>query len=305
MSSKGDFIFEINRRQVLLSCLLSVVTFFSTFGILQCAENTPGMRYSCEPEDYVDIIPAELPFFKKKAPNVFDITQYYDDLEPPSQDGYLGRYSIFSEDALFFLGPAFMMLGGIYLLPENVSNWQKDDINWEHGSEKWPGNVTSWRWDEDDNWINYIGHPYFGSAYYIYARHYGFSRLESLSFSFTASAFYEIGLEAWAEPVSIQDMIFTPLLGWGLAELLLPLEHKIKQNDKKVLNSRALGAVSLFLIDPLGHIVIPFKNLTKRVFSRDAEVSISPVVSYPSLVGGSNTVIQDEKQFGLVLRIDW
>ena len=284
-----------------------------THGEVYSAENqhpvervaTEGMTYSCEPEDYVDIIPAELPIFKKKDPDIFNLTQYYDDLEPPDQGGMLGRYAILGEDALYFLGPALLVLGGIYMLPEDVSNWEKDDINWEHGSEKWPENVTSWQWDEDDDWINYIGHPYFGSAYYVYARHYGYSRLESLCFSFTASAFYEIGLEAWAEPVSIQDMIFTPLLGWGLAELLLPLEHTIKMNDKKVLNSRILGAVSLFLIDPLGHIVIPFKNFTQSFFSEDAEVSLSPIISYPNLAIGPNKSMKAEEQFGLVLTVQW
>jgi len=68
------------------------------------------------------------------------------------------------------------------MMPQDVSNWDKDKVNWEYGSENWTENATSWNWDEDDAWINYIGHPYFGSAYYIHARHYGYSRMESFLF---------------------------------------------------------------------------------------------------------------------------
>ncbi len=190
------------------------------------------------------------------------------------------------------------------MMPQDVSNWDKDKVNWEYGSENWTENATSWNWDEDDAWINYIGHPYFGSAYYIHARHYGYSRMESFLFSFTVSAFYEMGLEAWAEPVSIQDMIFTPLLGWGLAEILLPLEYRIQQNGKKVLNSRVLGTISLFVIDPFGHIVIPLKKMAKRVFSDDAEVTLSPLMGYNNLVG-SGITNTTEQSFGFVLKVEW
>ncbi|MEA3469878.1 MAG: DUF3943 domain-containing protein [Thermodesulfobacteriota bacterium] len=266
-------------------------------------EDEQGMA-CCGPEDYTEITPGLLPVFWEREAGTFDLAQYYDDLDPPGQDGLLGRYSILAEDALYFTVPALLVLGTLYLLPEDVSNWDKDKINWEHGIENWTENVTSWQWDEDDAWINYIGHPYFGSAYYVYARHYGYSRMESFWFSFSVSAFYEIGLEAWAEPVSIQDMIFTPLLGWGLAELLLPLEYKIQKNDKKVLNSRTLGAISLFLIDPFGHIVIPFKKWAQSVFSDDAEVTLCPLVGYNNLFSSGKTNIPAQ-HYGLVLTIEW
>lgn len=260
----------------------------------------------CGPEDYVDIIPALLPFYCKKEEGAFDLVQYYNDLEPPGQNGLVGRYSVLGEDALYFLVPAFAVLGGLYLLPENVSNWDRDEINWEEGSDKWRENVTSWQWDSDDDWINYIGHPYFGSSYYIFARHYGYSRLESFWFSLAISSSYEIALEAWAEPVSIQDMIFTPLLGMGLAELLLPLEHSIKQNDNKVLNSTTLGAISLFLIDPFGHVILPLKRWTKRIFSDDTEVELSPVFAYQDRRSErTDTISSPGQRYGLVLTVEW
>jgi hypothetical protein len=272
----------------------------------QSVEKNEQIAACCGPEDYVDIIPDILPFFREKEEGEFDLARYYDDLEPPGQDGVLGRYSVLGEDALYFLVPAFAVLGSLYALPEGVSNWDRDEINWKDGSEKWRENITAWEVDDDADWINYIGHPYFGSSYYIYARHYGYSRLESFWFSFAVSTCYETALEAWAEPVSIQDMIVTPLLGWGLGELLLPLEHSIKQNDNKVFNSSVLGSISLFLIDPFGHVILPLKAWSKRMFSDDAEVALSPILEYQTRSSeGKDTTSGSGERYGLVLTVQW
>jgi len=235
----------------------------------------------------------------------FNLNQYYDELEPPDQNGFLGRYSVLGEDTMYFAIPGLAIIGIIYMLPEDVSNWERDELSWDHLWGNWTDNVTSWEWDDDEAWINYIGHPYFGSAYFIHARHYGYSRMESLGYSFVMSSIYEILLEAWAEPVSIQDMIFTPLLGWGLAELLLPLEYKIKQNDSKVLNSRIAGAVSLFLIDPFGHIILPLKRWTKGFFSDDAEMDLSPSMGYRDIIDDQGLVIGTEERYELTFTVRW
>lgn len=201
--------------------------------------------------------------------------------------------------------PAVCIMGVLYIMPEDTSNWDRDEITWENGKENWPDNVSGWVWDEDEFWINYLGHPYFGSAYYIHARHYGFSRLESLAFSFTTSAFYEIGIEAWAEPVSIQDMIFTPLLGWGVAELLLPLEHHIHKNNDTVLSSEILGGISLFLIDPFGHIIRPLKKWSAIFFSDDAEAQLSPIIEQRYQKDSLGRTTGYEQSYGLRLDLRW
>ena len=72
-----------------------------------------------------------------------------------------------------------------------------------------------------------------------------------------------------------------------------------------MLNSRILGAVSLFLIDPFGHIVIPFKNWTKSFFSEDAEVRLSPIIRYHNRVDGLGKTVSTEQRYGLVLTIEW
>lgn len=250
-------------------------------------------------------IPEEWLVDLTKETDEFSLTQYYDDLEPPNQGSLFGRYSVLAEDTAYFAIPGIALLGFIYMLPEGVSKWDKDNLSWNNLGENWTENVTSWEWDQDEAWINYIGHPYFGSAYFIHARHYGYSRMESFCYSFTMSAIYEIVLEAWAEPVSIQDMIFTPLLGWGFAELLLPLEYKIKRNDSEVLNSKILGSVSLFLIDPFGHIILPLKKWSKSLFSEDAEITLKPSIDYHNLVNNQNTSMCTEDHYKLNLTITW
>ncbi len=263
--------------------------------------------YSEDPFSFPEatfIIPENISLSPQQE-ETFNLAEHYNQLEPPNQDGLFGRYSILAEDSLYFLIPAFTIMGVIYLLPEDVSNWEKDDVNFQHGLDQWPDNVSSWQWDSDDDWINYIGHPYFGSTYYVYARHYGYSRLESFWFSFAISSFYEIGIEAWAEPVSIQDMIFTPLLGSLLGELLLPLEHKIKTNDSKVLGSHVLGTISLAVIDPFGYVVPPLKRLTKRFFSSDAELQLVPTFSLADPKHSDREGSEKEYSYGIQLTVQW
>lgn len=237
--------------------------------------------------------------------DAFDLNAYYDSLEPPGQEGLLGRYSVLVEDSFYFLIPAVTVLGVLYLMPENVSNWDREEITWEDSSEDWKGHVSSWQMDPDEAWINYIGHPYFGSTYFVYARHYGYSRLESLCFSFAISSAYEIGLEAWAEPVSIQDMILTPLLGWAVAEVLLPIEHHIKENKGKVFNSRILGTTALFLIDPFGHMVPPLKRWMDSLFASETKVSLNPMYSRINRFDRYDQQNRIVDQYGIQLTIHW
>lgn len=199
------------------------------------------------------------------------------EIEPPDQDGFLGRYTVLATDVVYLLPVGAVAIGAIYLMPEGVSNWDHESITADEAWSNWKDNVTHWEWDKDDVWINLIGHPYFGSAYVVYARHYGYSKLESFWYSFAASFFYEVALEGWVEPVSKQDIILTPFLGFCLAEFLLPLEERIKKNNNRLFNSSILGNVSLFLIDPFGYAVRPVKRLvTQSGWLKDAEFSLSP-----------------------------
>jgi hypothetical protein len=135
-------------------------------------------------------------------------------------------------------------IGIFYFLPESVSKWtDKNDI-----FNRWWHNVQSPHWDHDSAAINYIGHPYFGSAYYVRARERGFGELDSFVYAALASAMYEFGVEALFERPSFQDLIVTPIGGALLGLALEPVRTWIKlKPDPKWYDQLFLAAT-----DPAG-----------------------------------------------------
>ncbi|MFC1503417.1 DUF3943 domain-containing protein [Pseudomonadota bacterium] len=160
------------------------------------------------------------------------------------------------EQSYTILGLSVAMVGMMTLLPESVTNWDEDDRNLSNLGSKWWDNVSQGPvWDNDAHYLNYIMHPYFGGVYYTAARHSGFDEWESFLYSATVSTFfYEYGIEAFAEIPSIQDIIVTPLFGAAVGEIMLQTELDIIANGGEVLGSDTLGGVSLFFLNPVGHI---------------------------------------------------
>ena len=145
------------------------------------------------------------------------------------------------------------VVGVLALMPEEVTNWEKSDVNL---GKKWKSNVRDGPvWDRDDHVLNFIGHPYFGGVYYQSARKSGYRQWDSFLYSFMMSTFYwEYGVEAFAEVPSIQDLVVTPVLGWVYGEWAFQTERDIWQNGGTVLGSEWLGNTSLFLLDPVDSI---------------------------------------------------
>jgi hypothetical protein len=132
-----------------------------------------------------------------------------DDQSPADFDGL-------TRDTAYFFGYQFFIIGILYVLPESVSAWS-DEQKEDYTFEKWKDNVTHPRWDPDEWYINYVLHPYWGMTYYTRGRERGLTEVGSLGYSFLLSSIYEFGLEALFEPVSVQDVIVTPVIGslWG------------------------------------------------------------------------------------------
>ena len=145
-------------------------------------------------------------------------------------------------------------LGALVLLPESFTNWDKDELKQFH--KKWWDNVSGGPvMDEDDWFLNYVTHPYFGGVYYMVARESGYNQWNSFVYSFLMSTFYwEYGVEALAEKPSIQDLVITPVGGWLYGEWAYNRKQAIETNEGLVLGSSALGSTSLFLLDPVGMI---------------------------------------------------
>lgn len=154
------------------------------------------------------------------------------------------------------LGLSFATAGLLTLLPESITYWDTDDRSPDSLGKQWLDNVSSGPvWDEDSHFINYVMHPYFGGVYYTTARHAGYDAWDSFLYSAALSTFYwEYGIEAFAEQPSIQDLIVTPIFGAAVGEWMLLTEAGILANGGRVMHSELLGDVSLFLLNPVGHI---------------------------------------------------
>lgn len=146
------------------------------------------------------------------------------------------------------------IMGLLYVMPESVSKWDKDEMKLSTLGSKWKENIKAGPiWDQDEWTINYIGHPYFGAAYYMVARNQGLTPLESGAYSFLMSTFlWEMGIEAFAEVPSKQDIIITPLIGSVIGEAFYIWEQRIEANHNQVWGSSFLGKSMLILLNPAG-----------------------------------------------------
>lgn len=203
-----------------------------------------------------------------------------------------------------FIGLGVGVVGLIYALPEDVSNWDKEDIknNW---SKRWVENVSNKPVVDEDDWmLNYIGHPISGAAYHVIARHAGFNKWESFGYSvFMSTVFWEYGLESLAERPSIQDLILTPLIGSLLGELFYSVSQQIDDNDGKVLNSEGLGTVVQGLMNPAQ----PFLNFVNNVFDNRVFDSADSYfyAGERSLENVTNITSQTETQFGITFEFKY
>ena len=167
-----------------------------------------------------------------------------------------GEARALAEDMVYTQIALLTAVGVLVVLPQSVSNWDLEELGKKSLGERWVEHVTTKPvWDEDDWVINYIGHPFFGAVYYTMARNDGMDIFESALFSTVMSTFFwEYGYESFAEIPSIQDLIFTPLIGSLLGEGMHILELKLDDNHGIIWGSKGLGSFSYFWLDPMGNI---------------------------------------------------
>ncbi len=164
------------------------------------------------------------------------------------------RARMLTEDTIYTQVAMIAAVGALVMMPESISKWDMDALNETSLGDRWVENVTTKPiWDQDEWAINYIGHPISGAAYYAMARNDGFDIFESALYSTMMSTFFwEYGYESFAETPSIQDLIFTPLLGSFLGEGMHILEGKLDKNEGKIWGFKGLGSFSYFWLDPMG-----------------------------------------------------
>lgn len=158
-----------------------------------------------------------------------------------------------------------------WVLPESITNWDKEDMKENGITYKWKQNVKAGPvWDSDNFFLNFIAHPYAGAVYYMTARSSGFNMFESFMYSALVSTFlWEYGVEAFAEVPSWQDLFVTPIVGSMFGEGFFYLKKAIIKNDSRVLNSRFLGKTTIFLMDPFNTVLdgLGYKTKVKTQFN--------------------------------------
>lgn len=156
-----------------------------------------------------------------------------------------------------FVATSVVCFGVLFMLPESVTQWDKQKMLDEGITDKWKENVAAGPvWDNDNFFFNYITHPYAGAVYYMTARSSGFKWYESFGYSAIMSTFFwEYGVEAFAEIPSWQDIIITPTVGLAFGEGFYYAKKSILKHDKRILKSKALGVTTLFLMDPFNTIL--------------------------------------------------
>jgi hypothetical protein len=221
-----------------------------------------GYNFSDIPGEF-QLIPPQSIFLVQSDP-LLD-RNYTETMASMNQKGLLDQIK---SDSGSILAMAVGTIAFLYVMPESFSKWpqEKKDLSPNKLWERYDDNVSDGPvWDGDKWEVNYIGHPYFGAAYYTHAMNKNFTRLESLSYSFMMSTcLYEYGLEAFFEDPSIQDLFVTPVVGSCFGEAFMAMSDNIHTNGDRVLGSKSLGAVCLFMLDPITATLAPINTFNER-----------------------------------------
>lgn len=207
-------------------------------------------------------------------------------------------------DTYYFLGLQLSIIGVLYLMPESVSGWSNEQKE-QHRPAKWWNNVTDPTWDEDDDYINYVLHPYWGAAYYVRARERGYGAREAFWYSFLLSTLYEAGVEALFEPISIQDFFVTPIVGSWLGSYFMDWRNSTERRIAVTGTRRLRDNVLLVATDPLGHAA----DFFDRRLGRQAELTARPFLIANSALAADPFMPRSrarlDETYGLRLTLRW
>lgn len=178
-------------------------------------------------------------------------------------------------------------------LPEDATSWNRAAIQSVPPLKRWYRNifVRNPEWDHDNAIFNYVLHPYAGAVYFMSARTQGFNFWQSMLYSACISTIgWEFGIEAFMERPSYQDIFITPVVGSVIGELFYKLKRNIVSHDYRLANSKVLGNVVAFLIDPVNEVIDLFRGSHTRGLYDDGTAWGSRRVTsslMPTLVGGA------------------
>ena len=131
------------------------------------------------------------------------------------------------QNSAWFAGYGIVAFGVIWVLPEDISKWPREDRKLDHLLESFRSPPV---WDNDPWFWNYAVHPVLGAYSYLAERNYGESPWRGFLFSTATSIGWEYGVEAWVEHPSAQDLLITSTAGSVLGELSYRATRKLASN---------------------------------------------------------------------------
>jgi Domain of unknown function (DUF3943) len=211
--------------------------------------------------------------------------------------GGLGR------DTAFFLGYEAVVTGVLYLLPESLTKWTAEQR--KTSMSQWWENVQHPQWDDDNWYVNYLGHPYFGAIAYVRARERQFGAFGGFWYAALLSTLYEFGIEALFERPSYQDLLVTPVGGLLLGRLVFePIRKRIQGKPER----QWYDHLTLAVTDPLG----TANSLLERSLGIDADIrvqfrppTLAPYASFNEPTAGSLNRPQEQHRRSLGIGIEF
>ncbi len=133
--------------------------------------------------------------------------------------------------------------------------------------DTWKTNLKSEpEWDTDDFGINFIGHPYQGTLYFNAARAQGYNFWQSAPFALAGSVTWEYFGENTLP--SYNDMIYTPLNGIALGEILYRISSNIL-DDRTQGRERFIRELSAGLVNPVRGINRLLQGKTSAITNKE------------------------------------
>lgn len=127
------------------------------------------------------------------------------------------------------------------------------------GIKTFQNNFGKLVFDQDEPFWNDFVHPLSGSQLYLLYRADGYDRLTAFEMTFISSALFELTVEIFTEPASVQDLYQTPvlgtILGFGIENLSMYLLNSGNSIGK--LLGHALNPATLFPIYEGRTLLIP------------------------------------------------
>jgi hypothetical protein len=121
-------------------------------------------------------------------------------------------------------------------------------------------------WDTDEFGINFIGHPYQGTLYFNAARSQGYNYWQSLPFAVAGSLTWEYFGENTLP--SYNDMIYTPLNGVALGEILYRLSSNIL-DDRTRGRERTIREIAAGILNPVRGVNRLLQGKTRQVTNKE------------------------------------